>query len=508
MTAPGQQQDTGTTTWPWGLFFACLGLFVLTSRGHTGSIDEESLLFVSARLAQGGAKLLNIPWSIPEPPWQGTGVFTSYEPGQPLLAIPFYLAGSLAASLFPLESHTYVTRLVVALFGAVVTAATVVRLYQLGRALGQGAGAATFMAATYATGTLAWPYARTFFREPLVALALVSAAYSLVRWRERPNLRLALTGWAWVLLAVTTKLAALFAVPVFAVYFAAVGFQRLRRGKREVTTAPPGEQGQARIRLSGGTVTVVVAVVLAVAGGLVVQSRWAQLGPYIDQTGLFTGDFSYVPVALYGLTLSPGKGLLVFAPPVLAGLAGLYLLLRQRRAEALFFAALFAIFLVVYSFNTSWHGGASWGPRYLLPVLPFVVAPVGTLAQWLWPRRQGTMGQVGFALAGGLVSVGVLVQVGAISVDPVNYYLRAFERQPLTMEGGPAFLQEIHFDPALSPVTGHLSLSLQYAGNLAAGRNHFQQVPFGREAYLQYFREAKSLDFAIVHLYEWSRASR
>jgi hypothetical protein len=201
-----------------------------------------------------------------------------------------------------------------------------------------------------------------------------------------------------------------------------------------------------RERLTEGAITALVALAIFVAGGLVLQDRWTQIEPYIDQTGLFTGDLSYVPVALYGLTLSPGKGLLVFAPPVLAGLAGLYLLYRQRRAEALLFAALPVFFLWVYSVNTSWHGGASWGPRYLLPVLPF--------------------------------------------------------------EGGPAFLQEIHFDPALSPVTGHLGLATEYLGNLAAGRNHFEQVPFGREPYLQYFREAKSLDFTIVHLYEWLRASR
>ena len=499
---------TPPVKWPWRLFFVCLGLFVLTSRGHTGSVDEESLVYASARLVQDATKLLNFNLPIPLPARIGTEVFTSYEPGQPLLALPFYLSGSLLAAFFPLESHTYLTRLVVTLFGALVTAATVAVLYQLGRTVGQSERGATFMAATYAVGTLAWPYARTFFREPLVGLALVSAAYALVRWREYPRWGLALSGWGWVFLAVLTKLAALVVVPLFAAYCAGTYFARRRSRATDSAPTTRTAEGQTRIKAGGWLVALIILGVILLAGGMLLLNRWPHIGPLLDQTGLFTGDFSYVPLAFYGLTLSPGKGLLVFSPPVLAGLAGLYLLFRQRRAEALLFAGMAVGFLVLYSFNTSWHGGATWGPRYLLPVLPFLVAPLGTLAQALWSARHTMKGQVGLALVGNLLAAGVLVQVAAISVDPINYYLRAFERRPLTMEGGPAFLQEIHFDPTFSPITGHLALAGEYAGNLVGGRNHFRQVPFAREAYLQYFRDVRSLDFTIVHLYEWSRASR
>ncbi|MDQ3704104.1 MAG: hypothetical protein M3437_02575, partial [Chloroflexota bacterium] len=297
---PGPHEGLTPPKWPWRLFLICIALFVLTSRGHTGSVDEESLIYASSRLVQDAAKLLNFSLPIPLPARVGTQVFTSYEPGHPLVAIPFYLAGSLLASFFPIESHTYVTRLVVTLFGALVTAVTVARLYQLGRTLGQSERGATFMAATFTVGTFAWPYARTFFREPLVSLALVSAAYALVRWRDRPSWRLALAGWGWVLLAVTTKLASLVVLPVFAAYFAG-SYWVHRRSRAKVPRSEMRGAERTQTQLGGGAVVLLLAVAVLAAGGMVLQSRWADIGPYLERGGL-SGDLSYVPLAFYGLT--------------------------------------------------------------------------------------------------------------------------------------------------------------------------------------------------------------
>ncbi|MDQ3927809.1 MAG: hypothetical protein M3328_01550, partial [Chloroflexota bacterium] len=363
-TPTPEERPAQLARWPWKLFFAFLALYVLTSRGHTGSIDEESLLYASSRIVHAALGMFNVAWPLQEPSPGVFNLFTTYEPAQPVLAVPFYLVGSLVASFFPLESQTYVTRLIVTLFGAVVSAATVARLYQVGRTLGQASAAATFMAITYGVGTLAWPYARTFFREPLTAFALVSGAYAMLCLQEGGNWRQAAVSWGWVLLGVMTKLAAVFTVPIFAVYFA-----RIYLPRRRSDHGPSETQAGAKWH-SGWVMAAAAGVLIIVLAGIVFQDRWKQIGPYLSQIGLFTGDFSYVGTALYGLTLSPGKGLLVFAPPVLAGLAGLYLLFWQRSAEALLIAVLALVFIFVYSLNPSWHGGATWGPRYLLPVLP------------------------------------------------------------------------------------------------------------------------------------------
>jgi hypothetical protein len=378
----------------------------------------------------------------------------------------------------------------------------VAQLYRLGRALGYGARAATLTALVYGLGTLAWPYSRTFFRDPLVGLALVSTALALVRWRVAGGRRLALGAGGWLLLAVASKLTAVVLVPLFVAYALsgpAGRRYRARLRRREAIAAP-------RYAL----VAVVVAVLLL--GGAVflgVRAKFDDLHGHYDLVGrVLAGrqDLSYAARALYGLTLSPGKGLLPFAPPVLAGLGGLWFLARTRRAEALLCGAAGGLFVLIYSFDTGWHGGACWGPRYLLPVLPLLMLPFGAFATRVWAARRTGHGQVGLALLGVLLLAGGVVQVAALAVDPIQYYLDVLRRHPLTLETGPDYLQEIHFDPALSPIPGHLALAVQNLETPAAGRTNFYPVPYEPEAYWKYFQYLAAPDSAWVHLAGWSQA--
>jgi hypothetical protein len=487
---------------PWLLFGLLAAVYLLTFRGHFGSRDEEALYMTTVWLTKSAEAALRLSLTTPEAGGVQTPLYWFYEFGQPVLAIPLYLLADRLAGLFPLADHTYVTRFVLTLFNVGVTAATVAQLYRLGRALGYGARAATLTALVYGLGTLAWPYSRTFFRDPLVGLALVSTALALVRWRVAGGRRLALGAGGWLLLAVASKLTAVVLVPLFVAYALsgpAGRRYRARLRRREAIAAP-------RYAL----VAVVVAVLLL--GGAVflgVRAKFDDLHGHYDLVGrVLAGrqDLSYAARALYGLTLSPGKGLLPFAPPVLAGLGGLWFLARTRRAEALLCGAAGGLFVLIYSFDTGWHGGACWGPRYLLPVLPLLMLPFGAFATRVWAARRTGHGQVGLVLLGVLLLAGGVVQVAALAVDPIQYYLDVLRRHPLTLETGPDYLQEIHFDPALSPIPGHLALAVQNLETLAAGRTNFYPVPYEPEAYWKYFQYLAAPDSAWVHLAGWSQA--
>jgi len=81
--------------------------------------------------------------------------------------------------------------------------------------------------------------------------------------------------------------------------------------------------------------------------------------------------------AFYGITLSPRRGLFFSSPFLLFGFAG-WLVLWQRgwRAEALVCAVVVGTFLFINSSYYLWWGGAVYGPRFLVPCVPFLAFPV------------------------------------------------------------------------------------------------------------------------------------
>jgi hypothetical protein len=80
---------------------------------------------------------------------------------------------------------------------------------------------------------------------------------------------------------------------------------------------------------------------------------------------------------IFGLLLSPGLGLFIFAPICLTIFFSFPDFFRRNRTDCLLFTVIFLWFLVYYGGLPTWHGLVGWGPRYLLPVIPFLILPLG-----------------------------------------------------------------------------------------------------------------------------------
>jgi hypothetical protein len=83
-------------------------------------------------------------------------------------------------------------------------------------------------------------------------------------------------------------------------------------------------------------------------------------------------------VGLAGFLLSPGKSVFVHAPLVLAATPAVPRLARADRGLALLAIAAPLTYLVFYARYAQWEGGYCVGPRYLLPVLPFLLLALAT----------------------------------------------------------------------------------------------------------------------------------
>lgn len=85
---------------------------------------------------------------------------------------------------------------------------------------------------------------------------------------------------------------------------------------------------------------------------------------------------------LWLTTFHPFRGIFIHSPHLLISLAGLSLMLarKQMRPVALLVASIAAAYLLFNSAYYMWWGGYSFGPRHLIPMLPFLCIPL--LAAW------------------------------------------------------------------------------------------------------------------------------
>jgi hypothetical protein len=137
---------------------------------------------------------------------------------------------------------------------------------------------------------------------------------------------------------------------------------------------------------------------LAVAAGIVATSniRWfghvlgamPRLESLHPTVHALAGTFGNPLVGAAGLLVSPSRGVLVFSPIVLVALAGLPQLRRQDWQGDLRWWSLAA--LVEFAFYASyraWWGGHTYGPRYMLDVLPILVPLAAEGVAWVSERR-------------------------------------------------------------------------------------------------------------------------
>ena len=139
-------------------------------------------------------------------------------------------------------------------------------------------------------------------------------------------------------------------------------------------------------RGSGRTALIATALVLAAACALLmVNMQWFghPLGPIAmmesanSRIHATRRSFGLNPEAFAGLLISPNRGLLIFSPVVLVALAGIPTAIREGWHSSLRWCALAAAAqYVLYGTYAVWWGGHTYGPRYLLDVLP-VLVPLG-----------------------------------------------------------------------------------------------------------------------------------
>ncbi|NOZ06179.1 MAG: hypothetical protein GXP41_07505 [Chloroflexi bacterium] len=411
------------------IFLFLASIYLLTYSGEFHAIDEVSMFAVTENLVKHGTFNANqMLWASGWLPAQNRigpdgNYYSKKGIGQSLAASPLYWAGLHLPPAVGLVQITMLTNvLVTALTGALLF----LLLLELGFSLRTGVAGAMI----FGLGTTAWPYTKTFFNEPLTALCLLASFYLLVRARRKPSSakRGALSGLLFGL-AVSSRVANLALAPGFIAYIVFIEHQNRKPGSRTY-------------RQVAGFVLALLPVLL-----LLGEYNFVRFGsPFDNGYASPEGFTAFLPTSLYGFLFSPGKSIFVYSPVLLLSLFGLPLFWRRFRAETLLIGWIAATYLCVYGLWFMWWGGWSWGPRFLVPLIPFLMLPLAGLVDTISWRSRLT--QLSVAL---LVLASVGVQLAGVLVD-FNQYLA-----DLLARGVPA--EETIFHIRYWPVLGHLALA-------------------------------------------------
>ena len=341
-------------------------------------------------------------------------LYPQFAPGQALVAIPLYLVGRLVGGA-PSLSSVLITRFTTSLFNPIVIALTGWLLALFAARLNFSSRLSLVLGAAYALGSMALPYTGTYFSEPLIALTILLAAYALYRVKadlidraariDRGD-RVGVGRWLLVsgsalAIAILTRERSVIMFPAFALYALPI----IRRDWRR---------------------WLIWLLPMVIVGLLIAWMNWSRYGsPLTFSFSVLQHTTFSTPLllGLYGLLLSPGKGLLFYTPIAWAGLIGLIALWRRWRAEAVLFVLIIAVeigFFAVYEF---WTGGWNWGPRYILPIVPLLILAAGA-----WVQVNPT--KLRRIIVGGLIVIGVVANLPAVLVDHSRYLVEFGERDP------------------------------------------------------------------------------
>ncbi len=424
------------------LSFFFLSLYLFTASGHLYVLDETLIAFLTKRIVED--KSLSLPdsfYPISPPPVIGRDnkLYSPCGIAQSILAIPFYLFGKLIDMAFDLDkivgiNYPYI--LSFSLFNSFVTALSALIFFIISRRL-YSQKTSFLITLFYGMGSMAWPYSRYFFNQPLTALCLLIAFYALYLYIQTASFKHLILSGSFIGFSILTRTDNLIVIPVFFLYL-------LLSLKNEQQTRPNLLKTIAVFFLP-----IVLSVMMVALYNFIRFDSFFQTG-YGD---LKNSEF-YSPIeGLYGMLFSSGKSIFLYNPILFLLPFCLKDFFLRRKNEAILCGLLFFVFLFTYSGWGCWDGGGTWGPRFLLPIIPFLILPMGLFIE----EKRGFKK----AILSVLFLFSIFVQIVGISVD-FNAYIKITRK--LYNSDLP-----IVFYPEISPVAGHTKILMNKLFGYAPG---------------------------------------
>jgi hypothetical protein len=373
-----------------GLWWLWLGVwlaYLLTAGGTLATRDATSTLALAEAMIDRGQ--VDVPAGQSDEAWRGVDgrYYIPFGIGQALYDVPFVVCGRLALSTLglPVDRQEPLVKAGVALASTVSASLCAVAVAALAWRFGRDRRAALVAGLLAAFATPLWPYSKFGFSAPLVGAALAAGVLGLAAGTEddRP-------GWV---LAGGAMLGAALLVRHEAVLAAATALAWLLV--------------QPKYRLMRGRMAAIASIGPLAAIGLSMAYNVARYGGPL-RTG-YTPGIAWQ--GAWGLLASPAASILVFAPIVAVAVPAVVAGVRRRVPVAALVAGVAAAMALFYASLDDYVGTRSYGPRYLVPLVPILAAAIPAWAASPGAPRSRRRWVAAVAL------ISLLVQIPAVLVD-------------------------------------------------------------------------------------------
>lgn len=226
-----------------------------------------------------------------------------------------------------------------------------------------------------ALGTMCFPYSLVFFGHQLAATLLFGGFFMIFQLRIKPSLYrwwyLCVLGLVLGFALITEYTTAIIVFPLILYYMYVLWKEPSIRA--DMTMVTPAVGGLIPVSL--------LLVYNTLCFGSPLSLGYAHLESQFFRNSMAQGLMGIhlpQPMVLYYITMHPAHGLFWQSPVLLMALLGVYRMLctRHYRAEAALTITAFVSYLLLNSGYYMWWGGWAFGPRHLIPMLPFLCLPL------------------------------------------------------------------------------------------------------------------------------------
>jgi hypothetical protein len=310
-----------------------------------------------------GQAALTPPWTVDDFVYRGQN-YSALAPGTPFLALPFLGAAfTIAGGYTSWGPSIPMSETFVALMGA----GSACLVYFIGRMFFRRSTSG-FLAFAFAFSTICWPFATYFFQSDVSAFFVLLTAYFALKCGRAPG--------PGTMLSLLSGLAAGVAFSVDYVNAVLLPFV-------VIFLAASKRGSKAWMARSACAFVIGALPGLAAIGAY----NYAIFGDPLTTTEQYfngkTSVFASFTTPIYsGLELdlfSFSRGLFIYVPFLVLGVIGYVdaFLKSGNRREALLLLVMFLCIMLPYSAWYEPDGGVSFGPRFLVAAIPFLLLPAG-----------------------------------------------------------------------------------------------------------------------------------